>query len=74
MALEDRLKQIALVENMDIMRLRKQVAFDRFLARLFSSTDKDIFVLKGGYSLELRLRRARTTKDIDLAINDNLNF
>mgnify|MGYP000940663825 FL=1 len=45
MALEDRLKQIALVENMDIMRLRKQVAFDRFLARLFSATDKDIFVL-----------------------------
>lgn len=70
MALEDRLKQIALVENIDIMRLRKQVAFDRFLARLFSATDKDIFVLKGGYSLELLLRRARTTKDIDLAIND----
>ncbi len=30
----------------------------------------DVFVLKGGYSLELRLHRARTTKDIVLAVND----
>lgn len=70
MALEDRLKQIAVMENLDIMRLRKQVAFDRFLARLFSQNGSDVFVLKGGYSLELRLHRARTTKDIDLAISD----
>lgn len=70
MALEERLKQIARMENQDIMRLRNKVAFDRFLARLFSQEGLDVFALKGGYSLELRLRRARTTKDIDLAIND----
>lgn len=70
MALEERLKKIAKVENRDIMRLRKQVAFDRFLARLFSPQNAHILVLKGGYSLELRLNCARTTKDIDLALND----
>ncbi len=33
-ALEERLKQIAKAENTDLQRLRRWVAFDRFLARL----------------------------------------
>lgn len=69
-ALEERLKQVAKTENQDIMRLRRQVAFDRFLARLFNGDRSDLFVLKGGYSLELRLKKARTTKDIDICIHD----
>ncbi len=34
-ALEDRLRRIAQVEKVDVNRLRRQVAFDRLLARLF---------------------------------------
>lgn len=51
---------------MDLDRLRKRVAFERFLARLFEH-DLSRWVLKGGYALELRLGgKARATKDIDL--------
>lgn len=45
-----------------MQRLRRQVAFDRFLARLFRLHDSD-WVLKGGYAMELRFRTARTTRD-----------
>jgi hypothetical protein len=34
-ALEERLKQTARAQRLDLMRLRRQVAFDRLLARLF---------------------------------------
>jgi hypothetical protein len=34
-ALEDRLQDIAGKEGVDLQRLRRQVAFDRLLARLF---------------------------------------
>lgn len=66
-ALEERLKKTAWEEGTDIMRLRRQVAFDRLLARLFHGRTENL-VLKGGYALELRLERARATKDIDLSI------
>ena len=66
-ALEERLKQIAQAEQTDINRLRRQVAFDRLLARLFH-TDHAPWTLKGGYALELRLQAARSTVDIDLTI------
>ncbi len=65
-ALSDRLKHQASEEGVDLDRLRKRVAFERFLARLFDR-DPARWVLKGGYALELRLGgRARATKDIDL--------
>lgn len=65
-ALSDRLKRQAAEEGVDLDRLRKRVAFERFLARLFDQ-DPARWVLKGGYALELRLGgRARATKDIDL--------
>ena len=72
-ALEYRLKRIAGEEGIDLQRLRRQVAFDRLLARLFSSEETQ-WVLKGGYAMELRLREARTTKDIDLTLHDHRLF
>src|SRR6185369_153336 len=41
--------------------------FDRFLARVVSVVG-DAVTLKGGLVLEMRLARARTTKDIDLRL------
>ena len=69
-ALETRLSAIARSQGTDIQRLRRRVAFDRFLARLFSAEPKDQYpwFLKGGYAMELRMRHARATKDIDLTI------
>ena len=66
-ALEARLSRLAEAEGMDLMRLRRQVAFDRLLARVLSA-DGDSWALKGGYALELRSRTARTTRDIDLTL------
>jgi hypothetical protein len=51
--------------KVDLQRLRRKVAFDRFLARIFSR-EKPGFYLKGGYAMELRLAHARATRDIDL--------
>ena len=69
-ALEDRLKDIAGKQGVDLQRLRRQVAFDRFLARLFQAARPSAlsWVLKGGYAMELRIKAARTTKDIDLTM------
>lgn len=66
-ALEDRLKRIAQEEGLDLQRLRRQVTFDRLLCRLFAAPDAP-WLLKGGYAMELRLKTARTTRDIDLAM------
>lgn len=65
-ALDERLKTIAKQEHTSINDLHRQVVFDRFLARL----DPERFVLTGGYSLELRLPKSRSTTDIDLYIRD----
>lgn len=72
-ALEDRLRQTANTEHVDLARLRRQVAFDRLLARLFHSDDAP-WALKGGYAMELQLRVARTTVDIDLTLPASLNL
>lgn len=66
MALEERLNRQAREKGLDVLRLRRHVAFDRFLARIFSGPASR-FVLKGGYAFELWLDRARATKDIDLS-------
>src|SRR5450631_3055474 len=68
--LEDRLQDIARKESVDLQRLRRQVAFDRLLARLFQAAQPRAlpWVLKGGYAMELRIKTARTTKDIDLTM------
>jgi hypothetical protein len=66
-ALEDRLKRIAQDESLDLQRVRRQTAFDRLLCRLFAKPDAT-WLLKGGYAMELRLKTARTTRDLDLAL------
>lgn len=70
-ALEGRLLQNSKSTGMALERLRKHVAFDRFLARLFLNESKDLprWLLKGGYSMEIRYAHiARMTKDVDLSI------
>lgn len=70
MALEERLRNISLRQGFDLQRLRRRVAFERLLARLFTDQAPPWF-LKGGYALELRMaRRARSTRDLDLTIPD----
>lgn len=70
-ALEQRLKNESATNSVAVMRLRKRVAFERFLARL-SATDATGWMLKGAFALELRLGLGtRTTKDIDLARADD---
>ena len=63
-ALEQRLRS-ASTTGTDFARRRQLLVFDRFLARLVQVAG-DTVTLKGGLVLELRLARARTTKDIDL--------
>jgi len=67
-ALEHRLNRRAEEAGVDVVRLRRHVAFDRLLARIFS-TDDVPWRLKGGYFLELRLREARATRDVDLTLS-----
>jgi len=64
-SLESRLQAISKETNIDLQRIRRKVAFERFLARLFSSKPYP-WVLKGGYALEVRFQTARATKDLDL--------
>ena len=66
-ALEERLKRASLTDRIDPNRLRRQVSFDRLLARLFREEPAP-WVLKGGYALELRFKSARSTVDIDLTV------
>ena len=66
-ALEQRLKRASLTDQVDLNRLRRQVSFDRLLARLFREEPAP-WVLKGGYALELRFKAARSTVDIDLTL------
>jgi hypothetical protein len=66
-AFEERLKKLAQEESLDLQRVRRQAAFDRLLCRLFANPNAP-WLLKGGYAMELRLKTARTTRDIDLAL------
>lgn len=72
-ALEARLARLAREEGTDLQRLRRQVAFDRWLARVFDRA-AEAWILKGGYAMELRLRSARATRDIDLAMGRPAEF
>ena len=66
-ALEERLKRASVTDQTDLNRLRRQVSFDRLLARLFRE-EAAPWALKGGYALELRFKAARSTVDIDLTL------
>ncbi|MBC7172781.1 MAG: nucleotidyl transferase AbiEii/AbiGii toxin family protein [Polyangiaceae bacterium] len=63
-ALEQRLRSSA-ETGAEFVRKRQLLVFDRFLARVVAVLG-DAATLKGGLVLELRLDRARTTKDVDL--------
>lgn len=65
-ALEQRLRS-ATNTGAELARKRQLLVFDRFLARIVAVLG-DAVTLKGGLVLELRLERARTTKDVDLRI------
>lgn len=67
-ALEDRLNAASKAESVDLQRMRRQVAFDRMLVRLFAEGNPP-WRLKGGYALELKLSVARTTRDLDLGLS-----
>jgi hypothetical protein len=70
-ALDQRLKNEAATAGVALMRLRKRVAFERFLARL-SAAESEGWMLTGAFALDLRLGLGtRTTKDIDLARADD---
>jgi hypothetical protein len=66
-ALEARLRADATRTGRALPRQRQLVVFDRFLARVMETLGERVIV-KGGVVLELRLSRARTTKDVDLRV------
>ena len=63
-ALEQRLRS-STKSGAELARKRQLLVFDRLLARIVAVLG-DTATLKGGLALELRLERARTTKDVDL--------
>ena len=65
-ALEQRLRT-ATGTGARFARKRQLLVFDRFLARI-AAVVGDAAILKGGLVLELRIERARTTKDVDLRL------
>jgi len=65
-AVENRLRS-ASASGADFARRRQLLVFDRFLARTVREFG-DATMLKGGLVVELRVDRARTTKDIDLRV------
>jgi hypothetical protein len=65
-ALEQRLRT-SVKSGAEVARTRQLLVFNRFLARVVAVLG-DAAMLKGGLVLELRLERARTTKDVDLRI------
>jgi hypothetical protein len=66
-ALETRLLALSRSQGSSLVRLRKEVTFDRLLARLLVAAPGR-WVLKGGLAFDYRFgTRARSTKDMDLA-------
>lgn len=64
-SVDDRLRREALAEGRPLNRVRTLLVMERFLTRMVAVAP-DAFVLKGGLALELRLARARTTRDVDV--------
>jgi hypothetical protein len=62
-ALEERIRRDH--QGKHIPRVRKMIAFERLMARLDQH-----WILKGGYAIQLRTEKARTTQDVDLLAVD----
>jgi hypothetical protein len=72
MALETRLRDHSFGSGVNLDRLRRRVVFERVLVRL-EAAGAGRWVLKGGMALEVRWEdRARATRDLDLAIRDDV--
>ncbi|MFW5968581.1 MAG: nucleotidyl transferase AbiEii/AbiGii toxin family protein [Persicimonas sp.] len=71
-ALKARIKRRARKTGRGFNRMLQIVLFERFLARVYEALGEAV-ILKGGFAMELRLRRARTTKDIDLRVEGELD-
>lgn len=65
--LEARVNALARAQGRPMNRVRTLAVMERFLARALVVMPESC-MLKGGLALELRLDRARTTKDIDLRL------
>ncbi|MDC0721592.1 nucleotidyl transferase AbiEii/AbiGii toxin family protein [Nannocystis bainbridge] len=63
-ALDTRLRAAA-TQRVPLTRQRQRLVFERFLARIFAAYPATV-TLKGGFALELRIERARATRDVDL--------
>lgn len=72
-ALDQRIRDHALRASIDMGRFRQLLVFDRFLARLVQVFGSRV-LLKDGVVLELRLSKARTTKDVDLRLVGNTSL
>lgn len=69
-ALEARLGNRSRETGVDLERLRRRAAFERLLVRLELGAPGR-WIVKGGMALEVRLGdRARSTRDLDLALRD----
>jgi hypothetical protein len=71
-ALKARVKRRARESGRLFNRALQIELFDRFLARVYAALG-DAVILKGGYAMELRLTRARTTKDVDVRIEGDVD-
>ena len=69
-AIKHRIRLISKSEGIEALRLRRHLAFERFLARIFKHPSSP-WVLKGGYAMELRIKSSRATRDIDLAVPES---
>lgn len=66
-ALEARVRELAKEQCRPVNRVRTLLVMERFLARIVAVFPASA-ILKGGLALELRLHKARTTRDIDLRL------
>jgi hypothetical protein len=57
----------------DLKRIRRKVAFDRLLERLFAEGNPP-WCLKGDYASELKLSVARATRDLDLGLSSRMKL
>ncbi|RSM41326.1 hypothetical protein DMB66_56200 [Actinoplanes sp. ATCC 53533] len=64
-ALTNRLGVLAGNASPSVSQLRRQFAYDRLLARLFTAAPQQ-WILKGGVSMIARLASARHTADVDI--------
>ncbi len=65
-ALEARIAERSRAAGRTMNRVRQLLVMERLLVRVFDRLD-GVF-LKGGLAMELRLERARTTRDVDLRV------